>query len=388
MLQTPDSTLFDATGHWEVRFDETRLVFGSGELDRLGELARDLGSRKVVVVTDAGLRGAGHVDRALKSLHGAGVQAVVFDRVDPNPSSAHVEAAREVAAAEAVDGIVGLGGGSAMDVAKGVNFVLTNGGTMEDYWGAGKATRPMLPSIGIPTTAGTGSEAQSYALISHEKTGAKMACGDRKAKFRTVILDDTLTRSLPLGVAGVAGVDAISHAAESYVSTRSNPISRLLGREAWKLMDASFESTLTNDDAEARGAMLLGSHLAGAAIEHSMLGAAHACANPLTVHYDVTHGIAVGLVLPHVMTFNSEHVGDRYDELYPAAKGDEPGEALRRRILELRALAGLPMRLSDCSVPRDSLDRLAGEASEQWTACFNPRPVTPADLLEFYEAAY
>lgn len=388
MPQTPDSTLFDATGHWEVRFDETRLVFGSGELDRLGELARDLGSRKVVVVTDAGLRGAGHVDRALKSLHSAGVQAVVFDRVDPNPSSAHVEAARTVAAAEGVDGIVGLGGGSAMDVAKGVNFVLTNGGKMEDYWGAGKATRPMLPSIGIPTTAGTGSDAQSYALISHEKTGAKMACGDRKVKFRTVILDDTLIRSLPLKVAGVAGVDAISHAAESYVSTRSNPISRLLGREAWKLMDASFESTLTNDDPEARGSMLLGSHLAGAAIEHSMLGAAHACANPLTVRYDVTHGIAVGLVLPHVMTFNAEYVGERYDELCLPAKGDEPGEALRRRILELRAAADLPIRLSDCSVPRDSLDRLAGEASEQWTARFNPRPVTPADLLEFYEAAY
>ena len=119
-----------------------------------------------------------------------------------------------------------------------------------------------------------------------------------------------------------------------------------------------------------------------------MLGAAHACANPLTVHYDVTHGVAVGLVLPHVMTFNAEHVGERYDELCPAAAGDEPGEALRRRIMELRAAASLPIRLSDCSVPRDALIRLAGEANEQWTARFNPRPVTSADFLEFYEAAY
>ena len=380
--------LLDATGHWEVRFDETRLVFGSGELDRLGELAGDLGGRKVLIVTDAGLRGAGHVDRAIKSLDNSGVKSAVFDRVDPNPTSLHVEAGREVAAAEGVDCIVGLGGGSAMDCAKGVNFVVSNGGTMEDYWGTGKAVKPLLPSIGIPTTAGTGSEAQSYALIGHRTTGAKMACGDRKAKFRTVILDDTLTRSLPLDVAGVAGVDAISHAVESYVCTRSNPISRLLGREAWKLIDASFESTLTSDDDTARGSMLLGSYIAGAAIEHSMLGAAHACANPLTVHYDVTHGIAVGLVLPHVMTFNAEHVGERYDELCPGASGDEPGEALRRRIMELRAIASLPIRLSDCSVPRDSLDRLAGEASKQWTARFNPRPVTPAELLKFYEAAY
>ncbi len=388
MPNTHNSPLLDATGHWEVRFDETRLVFGSGELDRLGDLACDLGSCKVLIVTDAGLRGAGHVDRAIKSLDNAGVKSAVFDRVDPNPTSLHVEAGREVAAAEGVDCIVGLGGGSAMDCAKGVNFVVSNGGTMEDYWGNGKAVKPLLPSIGIPTTAGTGSEAQSYALIGHRTTGAKMACGDRKAKFRTVILDDTLTRSLPLDVAGVAGVDAISHAVESYVCTRSNPISRLLGREAWKLIDASFESTLTSDDAAARGSMLLGSHIAGAAIEHSMLGAAHACANPLTVHYDVTHGIAVGLVLPHVMTFNAEHVGERYDELCPGASGDEPGEALRRRIMELRTIASLPIRLSDCSVPRDSLDRLAGEASKQWTARFNPRPVTPAELLEFYEAAY
>ncbi|NIM61819.1 MAG: iron-containing alcohol dehydrogenase, partial [Acidobacteria bacterium] len=216
-----------------------------------------------------------------------------------------------------------------------------------------------------------GSEAQSYALISHGKSGAKMACGDRKSKFRTVILDDSLTQSLPPDVAGVAGIDAISHAVESYVSTRSNPISRLLGREAWKLLDSNFEATLTGDDAEARGAMLLGSHIAGSAIEHSMLGAAHACANPLTVHYDVIHGIAVGMLLPHVMTFNAEEVGERYDELVPADRGDEPGEALRRRIMELRAAAKLPIRLSDCSVPRDSLDRLAGEANEQWTARFN-----------------
>jgi len=388
MSNTPDNTIFDATGHWEVRFDETRLVFGAGELDRLGELARDLGSRRALIVTDAGLRGTGHVDRAVRSLDDAGVKSAIFDRVDRNPSALHVEAGREFAAGEDVDCIIGLGGGSAMDCAKGINFVLSNGGTMEDYQGTGKATREMLPSIGIPTTAGTGSDAQSYALIGHGTTGAKMACGDRKAKFRAVILDDMLTRSLPIDIAGVAGVDAISHAVESYVCTRSNPISRLLGREAWKLIDGSFETTLVSDDAEARGSMLLGSHIAGAAIEHSMLGAAHACANPLTVHYDVTHGIAVGLVLPHVMTFNAEHVGGRYDELCPAEPGDEPGEALRRRIMELRAITSLPIRLSDCSVPRDSLDRLAGEACEQWTARFNPRPVTPADLLEFYEAAY
>ncbi len=388
MAQRFDEATFKAAGHWEVEFNSTRLVFGSGELDRLGELTRELDARKALVVTDAGLRGAGHVDRAVRSLEAAGVTAVVFDRVVPNPTSHHVEAGRLVAAEENVDCLVGLGGGSALDCAKGINFVLTNGGSMEDYWGFGKATQPMLPSIGIPTTAGTGSEAQSFALIGHADSGAKMACGDRKAKFRTVILDATMTQSLPADVAGVSGIDAVSHAVESYVSARSNPISRLLGREAWRLIDSAFETALQDNDAEARGKMLLGSNLAGAAIEHSMLGAAHACANPLTVHHDVIHGIAVALVLPHVMTFNAEYVGETYDELLPAVAGDEPGEALRRRFVELRTIGGLPARLSDCKVPRDSLSKLAEEANEQWTARFNPRPVTAVELLEFYEAAY
>jgi alcohol dehydrogenase len=378
----------DATGRWEVEFDATRLVFGAGEAGRLGELAAELGASKALLVTDPGIRGAGHVDHALRSLDAAGVAAVIFDGVDANPTSRHVEAARVIAAAERVDCIVGLGGGSTMDCAKGVNFCLTNGGTMEDYQGTGKASKPMLPSIGMPTTAGTGSDAQSYALIAHAETGEKMACGDRKAKFRTVILDAALTASVPRGVAAVSGIDAISHAVESYVSTRSNPISRLLGREAWRLFEVGFAPALDEGDAESRGRMLLGSHLAGAAIEHSMLGAAHACANPLTVNFQVAHGVAVGLLLPHVMSFNAERVGARYDELVPPGPGDEPGEALRRRILELRSLAGLPVHLSDCRVPRESLDRLAGEANAQWTARFNPRPVTPVELLEFYEAAY
>jgi alcohol dehydrogenase len=215
-----------------------------------------------------------------------------------------------------------------------------------------------------------------------------MACGDRKAKFHTVILDPTLTASVPLDVAGIAGVDAASHAVESYVSTRANPISQLLAREAWKLIDTSLEVALDDGDEEARGRMLLGAHLAGSAIEHSMLGAAHACANPLTSRFKVIHGIAVALMLPHVMSYNAERVGERYDELRPGEPGDEPGEALRRRVLELRSAAGLPTRLSDLQVPRSELALLAGEANEQWTARFNPRPVGPTELLEFYEAAY
>jgi len=265
-----------------------------------------------------------------------------------------------------------------MDCAKGINFLLTNGGRMEDYRGSGKAFRPMLPSIGVPTTAGTGSEAQSYALISHPETHEKMACGDRKARFREVILDPRLAASAPRNVAATAGIDAVSHAVESHVTARGNAVSQMLSREAWRLLSASLETSLDSpEDLGSVGDTLLGAHLAGAAIEASMLGAAHACANPLTARFGVVHGVAVGLMLPHVVRFNGE---ERYRDLFVGP--------LASRIEELRAAAGLPERLRDCGVDAASLPLLAEEASHQWTASFNPRPVDAAALLSLYEAAF
>ena len=158
----------------------TRVVFGEGALARLGDLARELSFTRTLIVADRGIVAAGHVDRAAASLHAAGIAPAFFHDFDANPDSRMVEAGRAQAAASAIDSIVAIGGGSSLDCAKGINFVLTNGGAMRDYWGFGKASRPMLPSIGIPTTAGTGSEAQAYALVSDAETHAKLACGDPK----------------------------------------------------------------------------------------------------------------------------------------------------------------------------------------------------------------
>ena len=156
----------------------TRVVFGAGSLDRLGALAGELGGEKILLVTDPGLRAAGHVDRALRALAGKGLETATFDGVEENPTTRHVAEALAVAKKHDINLLVGLGGGSSMDCAKGVNFLFSNGGRMSDYWGIGKAEKPMLPMIAVPTTAGTGSEAQSFALISNEKTHQKMACGD------------------------------------------------------------------------------------------------------------------------------------------------------------------------------------------------------------------
>jgi len=365
-----------------------RVVFGPGSLQRLGELARELGGTRVLLVTDPHLEEAGHPQRAEASLRAAGLAVAVFDGVEENPTNRHVEEAARAARGHAADLLVAVGGGSAMDVAKGANFLATNGGTMADYQGFGKAAKPMLPSIGVPTTAGTGSEAQSFALIADESSHLKMACGDRKAAFRVAVLDPEVTLTQPRAVTAVTGLDSIAHALESYVTTKRNPLSQMFARHAWGLLHRNFERVLRHPhDLAARGEMQLGAHFAGAAIENSMLGCCHSCANPLTAHYGVTHGVAIGVMLPHVLRFNAAAVGPLYAELARDAGLGDGAEALARRVAALARLAGLPTGLAECGVSREILPLLAEEASQQWTARFNPRPVGEADLLRLYEAA-
>jgi alcohol dehydrogenase len=371
----------------------TRVVFGPGTLHRLGEFSEELGCSRALLVTDPGLATAGHPQRAVESLRKSGLEVFLFDQVEENPASHHVEAGARFARPLNIDLIVSVGGGSAMDCAKGINFLLTNGGSMRDYKGFGKAHKPMLPSIGIPTTAGTGSEAQSYALIADDSSHMKMACGDRKAAFRIAILDPEVTLSQPAKVTALTGIDALSHALESYVTTKRNPLAQIFAREAWKLLESNLEKVLANPtDLQARGAMQMGAYLAGTAIENSMLGVCHACANPLTAHYGITHGLAIGILLPHVIRFNAYEVGALYSELVEEVglRNGQPGgvgETLCSRILHLMELAQLPTTLSAVGVSRGILSVFAEEANQQWTARFNPRPVTEEAILSLYEAA-
>eukprot|EP00456_Euglypha_rotunda_P009579 TRINITY_DN1219_c0_g2_i2.p2 TRINITY_DN1219_c0_g2~~TRINITY_DN1219_c0_g2_i2.p2 ORF type:complete len:404 (-),score=108.16 TRINITY_DN1219_c0_g2_i2:3366-4577(-) len=396
-------SMYPAASDALVPFDfdpRTRVVYGPGTIDQVGQLAQEIGATRVLLVSDEGIARAGHVQRAISRLGEAGLVAHVFTDVQPNPTTDDVDRGLEVARRYGIDMIVAIGGGSSMDCAKGINFLLTNGGQMRDYWGVGKATKPMLPLIAIPTTAGTGSEAQSFAIIADAKTHVKMACGDKRAACRVAILDPELTLSMPAGVTAATGIDAISHALESYVTTRRNPVSQLFARRGWKLLAQGFPVVVANGAVSsdstllaARGAMLLGAHLAGAAIENSMLGATHALANPLTAHYGITHGLAVGLMLPHVIRFNAAIVGTLYGSLAADAKicaADDPeaGEKLAGRVAQFASRSGLPTNLAQCGVAREKLPLLAEDAAKQWTGTFNPRPVDESSLLELYEAAF
>jgi alcohol dehydrogenase len=357
-------------------FARTAVEFAPGAFGRLGELARERGFRRTLLVADRGMVAAGFADRALRLLAEAGIEAFPFHDFGENPDTAMVEAGRVFAAPLATDSIVALGGGSSLDCAKGIGFVLSNGGSMKDYWGHDKAPKPLPPMIGVPTTTGTGSEAQSYALISDADTHVKMACGAATAAFGAVILDPELVVSQPRAVLAASGYDALSHAVESFVTTKRTAWSDCFAREAWRLLSASYERMLIQPDLDAAAGMQLGAYFAGAAIEASMLGATHACANPLTARYGTIHGHAIAVMLPHVVRWNDQV---RYRELTPR---------LAERLIHLAEAAGLPRSLREVGAAEADLPGLAEAAAKQWTGTFNPRALDAAGALELYRCAF
>jgi len=378
-----------------VPFDfepRTRVVFGRGTVQRVGQLARGLNFHRVLLVADRGVLKAGHVIAVTTSLENESIEVLPYHDFAENPDSAMIDAGARFAAPLRVDSVVALGGGSSLDCAKGINFVLTNGGSMQDYRGYGKARTPLRPMIGIPTTAGTGSEAQSYAVISDAATHMKMACGDPSAAVRIALLDPELTLTAPRHVTAMAGFDAIAHAVETAVTIRRTPASDTFSHRAWHLLNDAFERVVLHPaDIEAHSAMQLGAHFAGMAIEQSMLGAAHACANPLTARYKLTHGLALAILLPHVVRWNAQVAAERYAALIGSprrrARDEDAAETLARRLEDLARAGGLAMTLSDSGVEESAIPDLAAQAAAQWTGTFNPRPFDADGAAEIYRAA-
>ncbi|MEE2934440.1 MAG: iron-containing alcohol dehydrogenase, partial [Planctomycetota bacterium] len=368
---------------------QTRFIFGEGSISQLGELAASYRPRCVLVVSDRGIMEAGHDAAALQSLHDAGIKVASFHDFAENPTSEMVDAGVRKAAEVKPDLLVGLGGGSSMDCCKGINFVYSCGGRIHDYHGVGKATSDMLPMIAIPTTGGTGSEAQSFALISDAETHVKMACGDKRAACRIAILDPKLTLTQPEAVTALTGIDAISHAIETYVSKRRNLISTTYSRRAFGLRARGFSRVLTQPtDLEARCLMQMGACLAGMAIETSMLGAAHATANPLTARHDITHGQAVGMMLPAVIRMNGKVHADWYAELMrevdPAVCEQEAPDRLAEMVVGWLREADLKISLDELSIPTEGIETYVQDALKQWTGTFNPVPLDAQRARDLY----
>jgi alcohol dehydrogenase len=375
--------------------DGTRIVFGPGRADQTGELARSLRLQKVLLVTDPAILAAGHAGRVQRSLESTGIAVHLFDTTTPEPTTADVDRCLQaVRAVGDVDGYVAVGGGSSIDTAKGANYLAENGGHIPDYRGFAKAKRPLKPLIAIPTTAGTGSEVQSFALIADEGGHHKIAFGDPSALPRVAILDPTLTLSQPRPVTANAGIDTLVHCVETAVTRARSAYSTMYSREAFRLTVENLPQVLAHpQNVEARGRMQLAACFAGLAIEHSMLGAAHAAANPLSACYSTIHGRAVGITVLEVVRWNAADPATQalYADLARCAGlalGRDPVtkavEALIVGIDELRSLAEIP-RASAAGLVAQDIPALAREAASQWTAGFNPRPIAAADFERLYE---
>lgn len=374
------------------------IVFGAGTLARIGTLAQArLGSR-VCLVTDEGLLWTGLVAPALAALAAAGIAVSVFSSVSGDPPEAQVLAAAEAAMAFGATGVIGMGGGSPMDVAKLVALLAASREALPDIYGVGNARGPRLPLILVPTTAGTGSEVTPIAIVT---TGAE----EKKGVVSPVLLPDLalldpeLTLGLPAHVTAATGIDAMVHAIEAFTSAsaNNNPLSRMLAGAALGLLGRHIgDAVHQGHDIAARSGMLLGAMLAGQAFANSPVAAVHALAYPIGGIHHVPHGLSNALVLPQVMNFNAPVCGQAYGELAPvvfpdmqALPASERGARLGDRLGLLAGELGLPRRLRDVGIPRDGLPRLAGEAMKQTRLLVNnPRPLAETDALAIYEAAW
>ena len=369
-----------------------RLIAGPGSTGRLGSL---LPPGRCLFVTDGTVLKLGLPDAALASLAEAGIEPVLFDAVEADPSVTTVHAAVE--AGRGCASVVGFGGGSPMDVAKLAAYLLGSGDDLEAIWGVGKAVGRRLPLVLVPTTAGTGSEVTPISVIT--VGGAlKLAVNSPPLLADHAILDAELTVGLPRPVTAATGVDAIVHAVEAYTTAhRKNPLSDAMAREALRLLTGNLLRACDHPgDIEARSAMLLGAHLAGVAFANAPVAGVHALAYPLGGHFHVPHGLSNALMLPHVLGHNMSAARPLYAELGrlldPAldAVGEQAqASAFVERLSGLCAAAGLPLRLAEVGVSAGDLDLLAAEAKKQERLLVNnPCPITEADARRLYEAAH
>jgi len=361
--------------------------FGRGALTRLGPEARGFGAR-ALVVTDRGMVASGIVDQVTQVLRDAGVEPVVFDRVEPNPTIAEVDAGLEAGAGMGIALIVSVGGGSAHDCAKTIALVATNGGDARDLEGVDRSPHSGLPLICVNTTAGSGADVSRYAVITDPTRSIKMIIIDRHLMPRVAINDPLLTVGMPAAVTMASGLDALTHAIEAYVSTLASELSSLFALRAGELVVADLERAVRDgSDVDAREGMLMGSLLAGLAIDSASVGAVHAMAHQLGAVYDLPHGVCNGILLPLVVEFNEPAASARYDRFAAVFGGGATARRLPSLLRSLGDRVGLPRGLSALGVERSRLPELASRAMTDMCMDTNPRPMAEADVVRLYERA-
>ncbi len=374
-----------------------KIVFGCGTFDRLADHVRELGGRRPLVVLDQNLSKAGFRERALEVLDRGSFKAEVFDRVEPEPLLELADEGAEAARGGACDIVIGIGGGSAMDVAKAVAVLLPNRGRAQDYLGLDKVPGAGLPTIMVPTTAGTGSEVTFTAVFLRKDLGRKEGMNSPHLYPALALLDPTLTLSLPPQPTAATGVDALCHAIESFTSVNASPMSGMLSLEAVRLISENLRTCVHNGrDLEARERMLLGSLYAGLGLANAGVGAAHSLSYPLGGRYGISHGIANTLMLPRVMDFNVPSAQEKFALIAKAMGESTDGLPLREAaylavdaVESLIEDCGIYATLRELGVTEEDFPELARIALTVLRPLENnPRKVTYEDALEMYRAAY
>lgn len=367
-----------------------KVIFGAGSVERIKDEIKGLGAEKILVVTDRGLVKAGLVKKVLELLKD--FETVVFEDVEPNPKDTNVEEGLRIFKGKKCDLMLGVGGGSPMDTAKAIAAMATNPGSLWDYSGVDKFKSSPIPLILVPTTAGTGSEVSRAAMITNTSTKQKTLFLSWHLTAKVAILDPNLTISLPPQITTWSGMDALSHAVESYISNLSTPISDLFAGRAIELIYRNIKEVVKNGkNVEARSNMLLGSLLAGVAVANARLGNVHTLAHSVGGQYDLPHGFICGILLPIVMEYNLNYSTEKFKKiaeiLGERTQGLSPREAAQRGIkliVELRDRLGLPKGLGEVGVKKNDIPQLV---ERSFIIPSNPRPTTKEDLFSLYERA-
>jgi len=366
----------------------TAVHFGPGSAARLGEEVRRLGAGRVLLVHDRGVMAAGLIDPLLATLAAAGIDVSRYDDVPPNPSDHAVEATAAAARAGAVEAIVAVGGGSAIDAAKAANILLANPGPIAAYEGIDRVARPGLPLVALPTTAGTASEVTAFTIVTDTARHRKMVIGGCGIAPTVALADPLLTRTLPPALTAATGLDALTHAIEAYVSTAASPPADALALDAIRRIAVALPRAFADGaDIAARSDMLLGSMMAGFAFNAAGLGLVHALAHPLGARFGLAHGTANAIALAPVMAYNSATAPGRYRAV-AAALGvavddlddDDAAQAAAARVAALVVALAIPS-LGQCGVTPADLPQLVEDALTEPSIAFNPRRPVRDELL-------
>lgn len=371
----------------------TRVFYGWGASGQIGERLGELGVTHALVVSDPGVERAGHVDTVAASIEAAGIPVSRFTGVQPNPTVANVEAGLAVYRSNGCDGIVGLGGGSAMDAAKGVGVVATNGGSIDAFTGREQIPLDLPPLVCLPTTCGTGSEVTFNAVITDEARHVKLPYVSRKLAPKVALVDPDLVVGAPAGVISSTAADALSHAIECYINTASDPLIDALTIAAIRMIGRNLAAGVIERDRDAIAQLSLASTMAGIAFNMNANAVVHAASTPVTARHQVPHGVANAIFLPAGLRFCIPAVPDRIAEIGQAIGADLTGlsgeaaaEAAVAALESLFASVGLPATLSafGVDVSQMDLESLAADAMKSRSVPLNPRPITPADLIGIY----